>query len=99
MIIDIYEIIDFISGGNINNIHYILYDNIIYLITVNYNTAEKADGVMRVLGVDFTEGGKPENPEKNPRSTAETNYNNSAYMSSKLDKQHGAIPRWSPIQL
>ena len=27
------------------------------------------------LGVDFTGGGKPENPEKNPRSTGETNYN------------------------
>ena len=26
------------------------------------------------LGVDFTEGGKPENLEKNPRSTGETNY-------------------------
>ena len=31
------------------------------------------------LGVDFTEGGKPENPEKNPRSTGETNYNNSTH--------------------
>ena len=28
------------------------------------------------------EGGKPENPEKNPRSTGETNYNNSTHMSS-----------------
>ena len=36
------------------------------------------------LGVDFTEGGKPENPEKNPRSTGKTNYNNSTHMSSKF---------------
>ena len=51
--------------------------------------------------VDFAEGGKPENPEKNPRSTGETNYNNSTHMSSKFffENQHGAIPRWSPIQL
>ena len=50
------------------------------------------------LGVDFTEGGKPENPEKNPRSTGETNYNNSTHMSSKFfENQHEAIPRWSPI--
>ena len=35
--------------------------------------------------VHFTEGGKPENPwEKNPRSTGETNYNNSTHMSSKF---------------
>ena len=32
------------------------------------------------LGVDFTEGGKPENPEKNPRSTGEINYDNSIDM-------------------
>ena len=52
------------------------------------------------LGVDFTEGGKPENPEKNPESTEETNYNNSTHMSSKLfENQHEAILRWSPIQL
>ena len=52
------------------------------------------------LGVDFTEGGKPENPEKNPRSTGETNYNNSTHTSSKFfENQHEAIPRWSPIQL
>ena len=37
----------------------------------------------RIVGVDFTEGGKPENPEKNPRSTGETNYN-STHMSSKF---------------
>ena len=35
-------------------------------------------------GVDFTEGGNPENPEKNPRSTGEANYNNSTHMSSKF---------------
>ena len=49
---------------------------------------------------DFTEGGKLENPEKNPRSTGETNCNNSTHMSSKFfENRHGAIPRWSPIQL
>ena len=47
------------------------------------------------LGVDFTEGGKPENPEKNSRSTGETNYNNST--PKFFEKQHGA--RRSPIQL
>ena len=30
MIIDIYEIVDFISGENINNIHCILYDNTMF---------------------------------------------------------------------
>ena len=35
-------------------------------------------------GVDFTEGGNPENPEKNPRSTGEANYNNSTHISSKF---------------
>ena len=34
--------------------------------------------------VDFAEGRKPENPEKNPRSTGETNYNNSTHVSSKF---------------
>ena len=53
------------------------------------------------LGVDFTEGGKPENPEKNPRSTGEINYNNSTHMSSKFvfENPNEAILRWSPIQL
>ena len=41
------------------------------------------------LGVDFAEGGKPENPEKNPRSTGETNYNNTTHMGSKLKNQNG----------
>ena len=36
------------------------------------------------LGVDFTEGEKSDNTEKNPRSTRETNYNNSTQMSSKF---------------
>ena len=36
------------------------------------------------LGVDFTEGGKPENPEKNPRSTGDTNYN-TIHMSPKFE--------------
>ena len=36
------------------------------------------------LGVDFTKGGKQENPEKTPRSTGEANYNNSTHMSSTL---------------
>ena len=36
------------------------------------------------LGVDFTEGGKPENPEKNPRSTGEINYDNSIHTSPKF---------------
>ena len=41
--------------------------------------------------VDFAEGGKPENPEKNPRSTGETNYNNSTHISSKFfENQHQA---------
>ena len=38
--------------------------------------------------------------KKNPRSTGENNYNNSIHMSFKFwENQHGAIPRWSPIQL
>ena len=41
------------------------------------------------LGIDITEGEKPENPEKNPRSTGETNYNNSTHTSSTfLENQH-----------
>ena len=34
------------------------------------------------LGVDFAEGGKPENLEKNPRSTGETKYNSYTHISS-----------------
>ena len=52
------------------------------------------------LGINFTEGGKPENPKKNPRSTGETNYNNPTHMSSKFfENQYETIPRWSSIQL
>ena len=48
----------------------------------------------------FMEVGKLENPEKNPRSTGETNYNSaSGEFRSKLEKQPGVIPRWLPIQL
>ena len=56
-------------------------------------------GLHMQLGVDFMEGGKPENPEKNPRSTGEINYDNSIHISPKFESQHGAVPRWSPIQL
>ena len=44
------------------------------------------------LGVDFREGGKPENLEKNPRSTGEINYDNSIHMSPKFKIQHGGTP-------
>ena len=47
------------------------------------------------LGVDFREGGKAENPEKNPRSTGEITYDNSIHMNPNFEIQH----RWSPIQL
>ena len=52
------------------------------------------------LGVDFKEGGKPENSEKNHRSTGETNYNNYSHkVKIQVENQHEAIFRWSPIQL
>ena len=52
------------------------------------------------LGVDFTEGGKPENPEKNPRSTGETNYNNSAHTIGKFWRINTCLhPGGTPIQL
>ena len=35
--------------------------------------------LIRYVGFDFTEGGKPENPEKTPRSAAESNCNNSTH--------------------
>ena len=41
------------------------------------------------LGVHFREGGKPENLEKNPRSTGEINYDTSIHMSPKFEIQHG----------
>lgn len=48
----------------------------IYLITMNCNTAAKADGVVKDLSVDYTE---VENPEKDPQSTGETNYNSTSH--------------------
>ena len=36
------------------------------------------------LGVDFWKGGKPENLEKNPRSTGEINYDNSIHSESQV---------------
>ena len=47
------------------------------------------------LGVDFKEGGKAENPEKNPRSTGEITYDNSSHMNPNFEIQH----RWSLIRL
>ena len=52
-----------------------------------------------VLGVDFTEGVKPENPEKNPQRTGQSDYDNSIHMSPKFESRHRAVPKWSPIQL
>ena len=54
--------------------------NILYLrpltISVNgltdFKKTEAWEPGWVPLGGDFTEGGKPENPEKNPRSTQET---------------------------
>ena len=37
------------------------------------------------LVVNFTAGGKSKNPEKNPRSMGETNYNNSTHISSIIN--------------
>ena len=52
------------------------------------------------IGVGFTKGGKPENPERNPRSTGETNYNNTTHMSSKfLRINTGPFPKRSPTQV
>ena len=36
--------------------------------------------IYYLLCVDFGEGGKPEYPEKNPRSTGVINYGNSTHM-------------------
>lgn len=33
---------------------------------MNYNAAEKVDGVVKDLSVNLTEGGKQENPENKP---------------------------------
>ena len=67
----------------------------------SHHTTHISDHGELDLGVDFTEGGKLENPEKNPRSVGETNNENSTHISSKFENEHGAIPRtrWSPIQL
>ena len=57
-----------------------------YDVTVQYVfyfLNENSQGILE-LGVEFTKGGKLENPEKNPRSTVETDYNNSTHMSSKF---------------
>ena len=54
------------------------------------------------LGGDFKEGGKLKNTEKNPRSTGDTNYNNSILtrVPSFFENHHGAIPRLAcPIKL
>ena len=52
------------------------------------------------LDVDFTEGGKLDNREKNPQSTGETNYNNSSHMNSKFfQNQHETKLRWSPSHI
>ena len=51
------------------------------------------------LGVDFWEGGKPENPEKNPRSTGETNYDNYSHESQVWDSaQMVTHPATDPIR-
>ena len=52
--------------------------------------------LMLILG---REGGKLENPEKNPPSTGEINYDNSIHTSPKFEIQCGAVTRCSPIQL
>ena len=48
------------------------------------------------LGVDFTEGGKPENPEKNPRSTGANYYCNTAHTSSKFLRDPSSYNRVQP---
>ena len=74
------------------------------MFTVSGSTAFFCTACMQVivagmqLGVDFREGGNPENPKKNPRSTGEINYDNSIHVSPKYEIQHGAVPRMSPIQ-
>ena len=52
------------------------------------NSSRTVEGILKKapsaasfdLGVDFMEGGKPENPEKNPRSKGEVNYNSSIFF-------------------
>ena len=48
-----------------------------------------------VLGVDFMEGGKSENPEKNLQSTGESNYDNSIHIPS-LRVNMGLYPNGYP---
>ena len=50
---------------------------------------------LSYLGVDFTEGEKQENPEKNSRRTGETNYNKSTDTSS----EHEAIASYIYTQV
>ena len=50
---------------------------------------------LSYLGVDFTEGEKQENPEKNSRRTGETNYNKSSDTSS----EHEAIASYIYIYI
>ena len=38
-----------------------------------HTTTNHGSQLRSTVDVEFTEGGKPENPEKNPRSTGETN--------------------------
>ena len=45
-----------------------------------------------IYNYSVKEGGKPENPEKNPRSTGEMSYDNSIHMSLKFAIQHGGTP-------
>ena len=44
----------------------------------------KAVAIWSTVSVDFTEEGKPENSEKNPRSTEEANYHNSTVHSHEF---------------
>ena len=57
-----------------------------------HNTAAKADGVVKDLSVDYTE---VENPEKDPQSTGETNYNSTSHEFREITQvlYHA---RWSP---
>ena len=50
------------------------------------------------LGDDFKEGGKPEEPEKNPRSTESQLQQLYTHISFNFENQHRPMPRWSPMQ-
>ena len=56
---------------------------------------------LSYLGIDFTEGEKQKNQEKNTRSSGETNYNKSTDTSSEHEAiaSYIYIPKWSRIQL